>query len=306
MISLLAQFDCVVAMADIVTATKSVLFSDVLARVASMLALGGVGIYLMLPRGGKHRSQRWLGGGMATVALVLFVTAFVSPVVSLDGGRTLPTTLLWPLDKEIDDATCWTFHLLAALSVASAAMMISSRNPVYSALWFAMVLLANSGLYLVQKAEFLAAATIIVYAGAIIVTFLFVIMLAQPQGTAGYDRLSREPLLACLAGIALSTSLVGAIHFASKVESTPGAAIAANQGRGTATPPDTIVTKHLAQSEPASQSWKIDNKRGHVVGLGRALFLDHFLSVEVVGILLLVAVVGAMLITSKHASDSQT
>jgi NADH-quinone oxidoreductase subunit J len=285
-------------------ASSPVAFQDVLARVAAMLALGGVGIYLMLPRGGKNRSQRWLGGGLATLSLVLFASAYVSTELSVDGGRKLPITLLWPMDKEIDDATCWTFHLLAALSVASAAMMISSRNPVYSALWFAMVLLANSGLYLVQKAEFLAAATIIVYAGAIIVTFLFVIMLAQPQGTAGYDRVSREPLLACLAGIALSTALVGAIHFASKVESIPGAAIAANQGRGTATPPDTIVTKHLAQSEPASKSWRIDHERGHVIGLGRSLFLDHFLSVEVVGILLLVAVVGAMLITSSRGGQS--
>jgi NADH:ubiquinone oxidoreductase subunit 6 (subunit J) len=61
---------------------------------------------------------------------------------------------------------------------------------------------------LLQSAPFLAAATIIVYAGAIIVTFLFVIMLAQQTGLADYDRRSREPLLACLAGFVLLTALL--------------------------------------------------------------------------------------------------
>jgi NADH-quinone oxidoreductase subunit J len=290
-------------------ATSAVAFQDVLARVLAIVAIGGSGVYLMLPRGAKNRGQRWLGGGLATLALILFATNWISPFVLLEGGLKLPATLLWPLDKEIDNVTCWTFHLLAALSLASAVMMITSRNPVYSALWFAMVLLSNSGLFLLQRAEFLAVATIIIYAGAIIVTFLFVIMLAQPQGTAGYDRASREPLLASLAGIALSTALVGAIHFASKVESTPGGSAAANQGRGTAVPTTAMVKNRLGHAEPKTERWSLapDNapRPPHVDGLGRTLFLDHFLSVEVVGILLLVAVVGAMLITS-HRSEVTT
>ncbi len=68
---------------------------------------------------------------------------------------------------------------------------VTSRNPVYSALWFASVVLSTSGLFLLADAPFLAAGTIIVYAGAIIVTFLFVIMLAQMEGKAHYDRAAR-------------------------------------------------------------------------------------------------------------------
>ena len=72
-------------------------------------------------------------------------------------------------------------------------LTVTSRNPVYSALWFASVVLSTSGLFLLADAPFLAAGTIIVYAGAIIVTFLFVIMLAQMEGKADYDRAARSP-----------------------------------------------------------------------------------------------------------------
>src|SRR5205085_8838218 len=73
-----------------------------------------------------------------------------------------------------------------------------TRNPIYSALWFAAVVLSTSGLFLLAGAQFLAAGTVIVYAGAIIVTFLFVIMLAQMEGRALYDRTARAPFRATL------------------------------------------------------------------------------------------------------------
>jgi NADH-quinone oxidoreductase subunit J len=100
------------------------------------------------------------------------------------------------------------FCIFAGLAVVSGVCMITQRNPVYTALWFALVILSTCGLFLLQSAPFLAAATIIVYAGAIIVTFLFVIMLAQQSGLAEYDRRAREPALACIAGFVLLTALI--------------------------------------------------------------------------------------------------
>ena len=61
---------------------------------------------------------------------------------------------------------------------------MTTRNPVYCAIWFGMTLLGTAGLFLFQGAQFLAVATVVVYAGAILVTFLFVLMLAQPDGRA--------------------------------------------------------------------------------------------------------------------------
>jgi NADH-quinone oxidoreductase subunit J len=98
------------------------------------------------------------------------------------------------------------FWLLAAVTITSAAAMIAMRSPVYSAIWFAMALLGTSSLFLFEGAQFLAVATIIVYAGAIVVMFLFVIMLAQPQGHEYYDRISLgspAALFSAVAGAAL-------------------------------------------------------------------------------------------------------
>jgi NADH:ubiquinone oxidoreductase subunit 6 (subunit J) len=107
------------------------------------------------------------------------------------------------------------FYVFVAIAVISGGCMITQSNAVYAALWFALVVLSTCGLFLLQSAPFLAAATIIVYAGAIIVTFLFVIMLAQQSGLAVYDRQAREPFLACAGGFVLLSALLYAVEAAS-------------------------------------------------------------------------------------------
>lgn len=265
----------------------------VILRVAILIALGAMGIYLMLPRGvfSEQREVRWVGALLTTISCVLLACAVVSYNVE---GKTA-TVFQW-LGLGTGGLM---FYLLALVSLASATMMITSRNPVYSALWFALVLLSNSGLYLTQGAEFLSAATIIVYAGAIIVTFLFVIMLAQPSGTASYDRVSREPALACIAGALLASLLVGTVHFSLTSEPARLSAGLAESVR----PPTAPIQAALSQG---SSTWRIAPKeaRGHVDGLGRTLFLDHYVSIEVIGVLLLAAVVGAMLIASHRLDTS--
>ena len=282
-------------------------------RAFLILGLGGVGLYLMLPRGQfasdlrLEKLMRLIGGVLATAALVMLATA---PGTWKTG---VPGTFFWGLGNWTSSAT---FSILAAVSLASAAMTISSRNPVYSALWFAMVLLGNSGLYLLQQAEFLAGATIIVYAGAIIVTFLFVIMLAQPKGTAPYDRVSREPFLSCVAGVLVAGALIGAIH-ASTTTEVPVAAKPGTPAQRFFRPDEALIQKSLitanqapegtaAQSAALRETWKIDPQQQHVASLGRTLFLDHWVSIEVIGILLLVAVVGAMVIVGHRAEPART
>ena len=103
-----------------------------------------------------------------------------------------------------DEVMFWTFGIGALMS---GVLMITARNPVYAALWFALATLSTCGLFLLQHAPFLAAATIIVYAGAVIVTFLFVIMLAQQSGAAGYDHKSSQSLLATISAFVLLGAL---------------------------------------------------------------------------------------------------
>ena len=93
--------------------------------------------------------------------------------------------------------------------------MVTHPRPVFAAIWFVVVVVCSAGLFLLLDAEFMAFSLIIVYAGAILITYLFVIMLAQEAtGTAGealYDRLPREPIAALVVGFVLLASIGDAL-----------------------------------------------------------------------------------------------
>ena len=130
----------------------------------AIIVLGGVGGFLMLPQRFPARRARTLQI-IGAVALALAVLA---------------VAWLWAVPP--DFLAGLFFYGFGLLAIVAAILTVTSRNPVYSALWFALVVLSSSGLFLLARAQFLAVGTIIVYAGAIIVTFLFVIMLAQAEG----------------------------------------------------------------------------------------------------------------------------
>ncbi|MSQ97069.1 MAG: hypothetical protein EXR98_21300 [Gemmataceae bacterium] len=152
--------------------------------------LGFVAIYLLLPQA-RRLTPIW-GGALAALALVL-------------GAALLVRTATVFVESLL-------FYAFAGITMAAGVMMIAQKNPVHAALSFALVVLSTCGLFLLQAAPFLMAATIIVYAGAIVVTFLFVIMLAQQEGASSADERSREPFLASLAGCILLASLVCILH----------------------------------------------------------------------------------------------
>ena len=188
-------------------------------------------------------------------------------------------------------------------------MTVTSRNPIYSALWFASVVLSTSGLFLLASASFLAAGTVIVYAGAIIVTFLFVIMLAQIEGKALYDRAARAPGTATFTCFLLLWSLIYSLT-----------ALSARPTAGTAPPVpggNTLTRTRLIPSafhlQPLTEplavfdrayrptSWIYDSKgveKQNVAGLGESLYTDHLVTVGLSGFLLFVALVGAVAIAN--------
>ena len=142
-------------------------------------------LWLLLPRGqtgAAERRSRWLGGLLGLAARGCFIAT---------GHR------LGGLGEET------VFLIVSLVAVISGAATVVTRSPVYSAIWFAMALAGVAGVLLVLGAQFLGVATIVVYAGAILVMFLFVLMLAAPAGLAPYDRVSNEPLLSAVAGAVL-------------------------------------------------------------------------------------------------------
>jgi NADH-quinone oxidoreductase subunit J len=185
-------------------------------------ALGAVGVAIALPR--KGTNPQVLGGLLAAIALggvflALALAAFAgdhSGLGIIEGWskRGLPN---------------FNFYLFSLIALAGALRVISHPRPVYSALYFILTILSSAGLYVLLAAEFMAFALIIVYAGAILITYLFVIMLATETPTADevealaeYDRYSREPAVATAIGfvlVAVLTTMM--IRGAGQMEALP-------------------------------------------------------------------------------------
>jgi NADH-quinone oxidoreductase subunit J len=174
--------------------------------------LGGAGLYLLLPK----PKFRWVSGGIAlTLAgigvLGLFLwTRFGQPMLSSTGDGFDP----------IASALFWFF---ATGATSFGIVLVTQRNPARGAIAFAFVIISTCGLFLLLAAPFLMAATIIIYAGAIIVTFLFVLMLSHVKGPSDENDRTREPLLGSLAGFAFVGLLLFTLHLSSP-NATPAAA----------------------------------------------------------------------------------
>lgn len=202
----------------------------------------------------------------------------------LAGGTLLALKLHVATGPIAESALFWIFSLAALLC---AVLMITSRNPVYAALWFALVTFSTCGLFLLQSAPFLAAATVIVYAGAIIVTFLFVMMLAQQAGATSYDQRARQPLLATI----VAFILLGALLYTLKLWDVHRAVAAAEQSRA-------VVTVNEL-SRPA-----LDQPIDTMHALGRSLFGDYLFAVELAGTLLLVASIAAIAMAPRRTGGT--
>lgn len=278
---------------------------------------GAISLLLLIP--GSSQRARTPGLGFAAAALIL---------LGLGMGRADS------LGAQL------SFWVLAALTVGSAGAAIAMRSAVYSAIWFAVSLLGTGGLFCLQNAQFLGVATVVVYAGAIVVTFLFVVMLAQPEGHDAYDRISWGPLAkpvivgsaAVLLGLVLGTvgpalGVLGAkakttakatVKTAAKTAETPSGSAAKNKAEsGAKAGVKTVVTESpstkgdetaagAAVTEPSlpnrSAIDTIDG-RGHMARLGSVLFSRHLLAVELGGTLLLAALVGAVAIVIQGRDE---
>jgi NADH-quinone oxidoreductase subunit J len=163
--------------------------------------LGGLGVFFLLPR----PRGRWITGG---IALVLCGIGVLTAFLIQRFGQPLSTTDA----GQIDWVGSGLFWLFAAGAVVFGVTLVVQRNPARGAIAFAFVILSTCGLFLLLAAPFLMAATIIIYAGAIIVTFLFVLMLSNVRTPSDENDRSREPLLGALAGFAFLGLVLFTLH----------------------------------------------------------------------------------------------
>jgi NADH-quinone oxidoreductase subunit J len=160
------------------------------------------------------------------------------------------------------------FYYLAAASIASAILAVTRRKPIHSLLWVLSLFLHVAGIFLLMGAEFLAAVQVIVYAGAILIFYLFFLMLLDLPSEAALPRFSAHWPLAVVAGAAFAALLWYARDLAGGL-APPGAPSAA----------------------PAPA--------GNLDAVGSVLFTDLAVPFEIVSLVLLAAIVGAVVMAQR-------
>lgn len=261
--------------------------------------LGALALVLLMPRPGKN--LRPLGALIAVTAL---------------GGGWLGIAMTGDLLTQITEKTLGLpsvafayYYVFSFIAIASAVRVITHSRPVYSALWFIMVVLSSSGLLLVLSAEFMAFAMIIIYGGAILVTYMFVIMLAsqnEPKhedDIPAYDRYAREPLWACAAGFLLLAVLLSVYYSPNAIASNPAAAMASDISVIETRLADRALKADGSNAELASSPSMSPTKLSNVERVGLDLFESHPLAIELAGIILLVSLIGAVVIAKTHVPN---
>jgi len=232
------------------------------AIIITLCVLAGIGTVLLLPS--KLESAfRGIGGTLMLAAVVILAAL---------GIQRSPHHM---------GVYFWIFSLIA---LAAAVRVVTHSKPVYAALYFVLTVFATAGLFILLSAEFMAVALVIIYAGAILITYVFVIMLASQasegglptQALAEYDTVSRDPLIAAVAGFALMGMTIFVIFDKAEAVQPPGLnkpKLDVNAG----------VTVHGGAQE-----------------LGTYLFQNQTINLELAGLILTLSMVGAIIIARKR------
>ena len=171
------------------------------------------------------------------------------------------------------------FYYLATASVASAILAVTRRNPVHSMLWVLALFLHVAGIFLLLGAEFLAAVQVIVYAGAILVFYIFVVMLLDLPGEEARPRFGKHWPLAAVVGLSFA-----ALVWLAQVETLDPVG------------PGALPTAERMAAE--------DPPLGSLAEVGRALFGPFALPFEMASLVLLAAIVGAIVLAKRRLAGS--
>lgn len=168
------------------------------------------------------------------------------------------------------------FWACAALAVGGAISTVVAKNPIRGAMGLLLMILSIAGIYLALHAQFLAAIQLIVYAGAIVVLFIFVIMLLGPDATPPHDK--RGQITRTVGGVLFGASGVAAMSLVVRTA-----------------PP--IAKDRLLADAPSDF--------GSVEAFGRLLFTDALVPFELSSALLMVAIIGAVAVARGHHKSDE-
>ncbi|WP_293682899.1 NADH-quinone oxidoreductase subunit J [uncultured Phenylobacterium sp.] len=166
------------------------------------------------------------------------------------------------------------FYLMAAITIGAGFGVISARNPVHSVLWLILSFFSAAGLFVLMGAEFLAMLLVVVYVGAVAVLFLFVVMMLDVDFTALRQGFARYMPVGLLVAVVLAAEMI--------LVSTTVA------GQGAA----------RASLGPQASGSGVDVTNAEAIG--RVLYTDYVYLFQAAGMVLLVAMIGAIVLTLRH------
>jgi NADH-quinone oxidoreductase subunit J len=190
-------------------------------------------------------------------------------------GVSATSTVLAAAFTHTSNGEAVAFWILGPIALAAALLMVISKSAVHSALWLILTMFCLAAFYFIQEAPFLGVVQIIVYTGAIMVLFLFVLMLV------GVD--SSESLVETLRGQRVAAIVLG-IGFAGLL----------------------VFPLASAVSHTTAQGLSGPNAEGNVQGIARILFTNYVWAFEVVSALLIIAAVGAMVLAHRERGERPT
>ena len=291
-------------------------------------AAGAAGLYLVLRPG--PRAAHVAGSLLALAGLAWLLVNVLKNAPSLNAGGPPVFAVLFSI-----------------IATVAALRMVTHPKPVYAAVYFILVVIASAGLFLLLLAEFMAFALLIVYAGAILIVYMFVLMLAQQspadgdvEASTAYDRIPREPFAAVVVGFVLFASLGECLFVASPVLRQPadpaavesadldawndlakmpklverlarerepamtaispyadGRIVMPKAGGGATVP---VLVQTEAGEELRTVELTPDDLPGNTQRLGLALVLGFPGGLELAGIILLMAMYGAVVLARKQ------
>jgi NADH-quinone oxidoreductase subunit J len=281
----------------------------------TLCVLGAMGVCLALPR--KGFSPQIFGALIAAAAGGLLFL-----VLGLRNPGSIPNVY---------------FYVFSLVALGGALRVITHPRPVYAALYFVLTVIATAGLFLILSAEFMAFALIIVYAGAILITYLFVIMLAtqspeedEVEVLTEYDTAAREPILAAGVGFILLAVLTSMIFVGLPALKVPPAvnpdlllaemprkierALQAEKSVSRGTKVAFVEGTFRADVNFEDRTVKVRDEEGVVKSvplpqdlnvtngdrLGFNLLRDHPGTIEIAGVILLMAMLGAVVLSRKQ------
>jgi NADH-quinone oxidoreductase subunit J len=286
--------------------------------------LAGVGTVLLMP-GRFSVAWRRLG---AVAALVAGAAMFLAFGVA---AETRPVVYFW---------------IFTAIALFGSLRVVTHPRPVYSALYFVLTVFASAGLFVLLWGEFMAVALVVIYAGAILVTYTFVIMLAAdaapPRENGGpasredaardflaeHDRQARNPVSAAAIGFVTAGVLIFVIFDGAPRELVPRLSVTdpaylvppasrlrtdalgvdvnkrelSDVAGGTQAPDASPAVNRGPRGDlyPANEQASFSNERGGIQALGIYLFTRQMVSLQLAGLILTVAMVGAIVVARKQ------